>query len=378
MYAYGLKGYALNERINPGKNYEPKIAPAPTGIEKPYAYIFRYQSLSDVEFLSALMNTGVEVRAAYKAFTVEGKSFDAGSLLVTRRNNEGVADFDNTVQTLAKQMNRTLYTTKTGFVDAGKDFGSGYVNYLKPPKIIVLTGEQTASLSAGEIWHFFEQQLKYPITQIGPDYFRSIDLKKYDVLVVPEGNYRLFDEATLTQVSDWVSGGGRLILVGSALNSFADQKGFALKKYATEEAKKAAEQKDKELAAKEVLTAYEDAERKSISDFMPGAIYKATVDKTHPLGFGLSSTYYSLRENNLRFDYLGTGWNVGVIKGKAKPVQGFAGYRANLKLDNSLVFGVEDKGRGHVVYFVDDPLFRCFWENGKMVFANAVFMVGGQ
>jgi hypothetical protein len=25
---------------------------------------------------------------------------------------------------------------------------------------------------------------------------------------------------------------------------------------------------------------------------------------------------------------------------------------------------------------VDNPLFRAFWENGKMVFANAVFMVG--
>jgi hypothetical protein len=40
------------------------------------------------------------------------------------------------------------------------------------------------------------------------------------------------------------------------------------------------------------------------------------------------------------------------------------------------VFGVEDKGQGQVVYLVDNPLFRAFWENGKMVFANAVFMLG--
>jgi len=25
---------------------------------------------------------------------------------------------------------------------------------------------------------------------------------------------------------------------------------------------------------------------------------------------------------------------------------------------------------------VDNPLFRTFWEGGKMVFSNAVFMVG--
>jgi hypothetical protein len=168
------------------------------------------------------------------------------------------------------------------------------------------------------------------------------------------------------------------VLIANALTSFADQKGFALKLYATEDAKKEAEKKEKELKEKEGLLRYEEAERKSISDFMPGAIYKTTLDKSHPLAFGLGDTYYSLRENGLRYSFLEDAWNVAVIKGKAKPIQGFAGFKANKKLDNSLVFGVEDKGRGQVIYFVDNPLFRCFWENGKMVFANAVFIVGGQ
>ena len=40
------------------------------------------------------------------------------------------------------------------------------------------------------------------------------------------------------------------------------------------------------------------------------------------------------------------------------------------------MFGVEQKGRGNVVYMIDNPLFRTFWESGKMMFSNAVFMVG--
>jgi hypothetical protein len=64
------------------------------------------------------------------------------------------------------------------------------------------------------------------------------------------------------------------------------------------------------------------------------------------------------------------------IKSEAKPVQGFAGYHVNKKMTNSLVLGVESKGQGNVVYLVDNPLFRCFWESGKFLFANAVFMVG--
>ncbi len=378
MYAYGLKGYALNERIDVGKNYTPKMSDNASVAAKPYAYIFRYQSLRDLEFLAAMLNKGVKVRSALKAFKVSNENFEPGTLIVTQRNNESVADFDNVIQTLAKQLDRKIYTSTTGFVDAGKDFGSEYVSYLKAPKVAMLIGEQTSSLSAGEVWYFFEQELKYPITQLGTEYFKSVDLKKFDVLVVPEGNYRLFDEAMLGKVGEWVSAGGRLILIANALTSFADQKGFALKQYPTEDAKKEAEKKEKEVKEKEGLLRYEEAERKSISDYMPGAIYKTTLDKSHPLAFGLGDTYYSLRENGLRYSFLENAWNVAVIKGPAKPVQGFAGFKANKKLDNSLVFGVEDKGRGNVIYFVDNPLFRCFWENGKMVFANAVFLVGGQ
>jgi hypothetical protein len=33
-------------------------------------------------------------------------------------------------------------------------------------------------------------------------------------------------------------------------------------------------------------------------------------------------------------------------------------------------------GKGNVIYLVDDPIFRSFWENGKLLMSNAVFMVG--
>jgi hypothetical protein len=376
MYAHGLKGFAFNERINVGKAYQPKEMVQTPVSGKPYAYVFRYQSLNDVKFLGDLLNKGIKVRAAMKSFKVNGESFDAGSLIVTQRNNESIADFDQFIQSLAREHNRKWFAATTGFVDSGKDFGSGYVNYIKAPKIAALVGDQTSSLSAGATWHFFEQELQYPITQIGTDYFRSIDLGNYDVLLVPEGRYRMFDEETMKSVQEWVSNGGRLILVSGALNAFADKNGFALKKFATEEAKKEAEKKDKEDQAKDVLLPYDAAERHAISQTISGAIYKVTLDKTHPLAFGLGDAYYTLKTNEMYFSYLQQGWNVGVIKGKAKPVQGFAGYKINKKLDNSFVFGVEEKGRGSIVYFVDDPLFRNFWESGKMLFANAVFMVG--
>lgn len=376
MYGYGLKGFALNEKTTVVKKYEPK-ADAPAALPaKPYAYIFNYQSLDDVAFLGALMQKGVKVRCSKGAFAVGGQSFDAGTLVVTRRNNEGVADFDNVVQSLAKQHGRKLFTSSTGFVDRGLDFGSSEVSYLKPPKVALLGGDQTSSLGHGEVWHFFEQTLHYPLTIIGTDYFRNVDLSKYNVLVVPDGNYRMFDEATLESIGKWVSDGGRLILFANAANTFADKKGFGLKVYASEDAKKQAEKADKDQKEKEGPVKYAEAERKELSNSIFGAIYKVTLDKTHPLAFGLGDYYYSLRTNELHFSYLENGWNVGTLKGKQKPLIGFSGYKINKKLENTLVFGVEDKGRGNIVYMADNPMFRQFWENGKMIFSNAVFMVG--
>lgn len=379
MYNYDLKAYALNERINVGKAFTPKTVDNSSVAAKPYAYIFKYEGLRDVEFLAALLQKNVKVRTMTKAFTLSGQNFEAGTLLVTRRNNESIADFDNLVQSLAKEKGRKIYTTTTGFVDKGKDFGSGYVNYIKAPKVAALFGEQTSSLSSGEIWHFFEQQLHYPITQIGTEYFKSVDLKKYDVLIVPEGyNYRILDEATLDQISSWVSAGGRLIVIGNGLNAFNEKKGFSLKPYSNDAEKTEWEKKEKDQKEKDLLTHYEDAERKQLSESISGAIYKVVLDRSHPLAFGMKDSYYTLKTNELRFGFLEDGWNVGVIKANAKPVQGFAGKNINKKISNSLVFGVEDKGQGNVVYLVDNPLFRSFWESGKMIFSNAVFIVGQQ
>jgi len=45
-------------------------------------------------------------------------------------------------------------------------------------------------------------------------------------------------------------------------------------------------------------------------------------------------------------------------------------------LKNGLVIGTENYGRGNIVFFADDVLFRQFWQNGKLLFANAVFLAG--
>ncbi len=369
IYGSGLKAFALPELLKPAKPVPPAAIAANSTATKPYAYLFRYQSIKDVTFLGALLQRGIHVRSNKNPFTLNGQSYEAGTLIVTRRNNETVAQFDQTVQQLATEHSRVWVAATTGYVDRGQDFGSSGVVFVKPPKVALLGGDQTFSLSHGEAWHFFEQELKYPVTVLGTDYFRDIDLWKYTVLIVPDGNYRLFDEGTVEMIARWVTDGGKLVLVARANNAFAEKKGFALKRVSEDDKKKSDNDKKD-------LLAYGAAEREELSESIFGAIYKVALDKTHPLSFGLGDAYYSLRTNTLRYNYLDDGWNVGTLRGKQKPLLGFAGARVNTSLENTLVFGVEDKGRGQVVYLVDNPLFRAFWENGKMLMGNAVFMSG--
>ncbi len=376
IYSYNLDAYAVQEKINIIGEFQQASHAASANLEKPYAYIFNYETMKDVAFVAEAMNEGIKVRAAEKPFTIGTTNFRPGSIIITRRNNEGITNFDEKVKGLAGKHGRQIFTSATGFVSKGKDVGAADVKYLNPPKVAVLFGKETNSLSAGEIWHFFEEQIKYPITQIGTDYFNEVELKNYDLLIIPEGSYKVFDDEQFNRVTSWVSAGGKLIVIGSGLNVFAEKKGYALKAYGTEANKADAEKKEKLLKEKEILRRYEDTERNEISNTITGAIYRVTLDTSHPLAFGISNTYYTLKTRDNRYAYLDKGWNVGIIKGAAKPVQGFAGQHANRRMDNSLVFGVEVKGSGTVVYLVDNPLFRSFWESGKMIFSNAVFMVG--
>jgi len=371
-YARGLDAYALTDKIDVNNTYELATRQTPAIDKTPYAYISKYNSLEDVKWLAEILKADINTRVSNKPITIDGKSFDRGAIVITRRTNEKFGDkFDQMVAEISKKHNRAITPVFTGFADSGVDLGSGYLSRIKAPKIAVLSGEQTSSLSFGEIWHFFEQQINYPITAIRTDYISRVNLDDYHVLIVPNGYYRLFDESMLKTLNSWVSSGGKLVLIGNALRSFVDADGFGLKQYNSEEAKK----EDAENTSENDLLTYAEQERDRLSSYISGAIFKINLDNTHPLAYGYHKSYFSLKSGSARYAYLESGGNVGTIRGDAQPVSGFAGYKAVNKLDDSLIFGVESKGSGSVIYLVDNPLFRAFWENGKLLFSNAVFIV---
>ncbi len=366
-YAYSMQAYATAENLKPLSAALPEIQNTASDIANPVAYVANWNSLADVKFLAQLLKNNIKVRYSEVPFETGGKRFNAGSLIIARTSNDNLGnDFEEVLKGLAVSSDVSLQAISSAYVDKGADLGSDKIRLIRKPKIMAVTGESASSLSFGEVWHFFEQQIGYPLTVVRSEDLGRVNLSEFDVIIFPDGNY---SDPGNDRIQQWIRSGGKLIAMEGAVSQLAGKKGFDLKN--KEEVKKSEKDPDPYLD----LKVYENRERESVRANIPGAIYKVNMDSTHPLGFGFPGFYYTLKLDDKVYQYLSPGWNVGVLK-KDNYVTGFVGAQAKKKLVDGLLFGVQEMGSGSVVYLADDPLFRSFWENGKLLFSNAVFMVG--
>jgi hypothetical protein len=380
-HAFGLQTYALKERIDPTESYVRKKVSAAPKVDRPYAYVAEWNGLNNAKFASVLLQKGIKIRAATTDFEVNGKKFGRGSLIISRGDNPlfnqeagSVSErFDRDIAAAAIENDQEMTAVTTGFVDKGYDFGSGHLDLLNKPSVALLYDEDVDNNSYGQMWHYFEHDLDLPITQIKLTDLNRINLSKYNVICMTDGNYSNLDSAKAEKLRQWVSDGGRLILIGDAVGAFEEKKGFDIVKYSNKKDKEVADENDAALQNKRRFMHFDEFERDGISDGNPGCIYRNIVDNTHPLAYGLPNYYFSLKTSGAAFQLLKGVSNVVYMDDKAKPL-GFIGHRLKGKMKGTLTFATQSIRRGTVVYMVDNPLFRAFWYQGKMLMSNAVMM----
>lgn len=365
-YSFGVEGYAIQGQVEVQPisfDTESELTPV---VSTPYAYLAEWKSFDDAQFLAHLFKQGVRARYAEESFSIQGKNYDSGTLVITRKGNEKLGDrFDSILKDAALVFNRTLVPVTSGLVTQGKDFGSSSVQFIEAPRIGVVAGEGTSSNMVGHIWHFFDQQLNYPVTMIPADQLSRMDWSEFDVIIMPSGSYgyRLSD-SQLSDIRQWVRAGGSLIAVEGANAFLAGKDGFSLQRKSNDS--------DDQDNPEDRLMRYGDAERASVVNFNAGAIYPLHMDPTHPLAFGYGEQYMSLKLGSTAYEYLEDGWNVGVVK-DGSPRSGFVGHKAQESIAQSLSYGVQPMGQGEIIYMIDNPFFRGFWHNGKLLISNAVF-----
>jgi len=363
-YIYGVEAYALSQDVFPDTLWGAPEHEVPPFLDEPVAYVAEWQSFDDARLLAVLLNNGIRVRFTEEPMVIGEREYGRGTVLITRGSNGHLGEaFDQAVQAMGELVQQPLHPVQSSRVTEGVDFGSSDVPFLKNPRVAVLSGEGSSSYSLGELWHFFDQQLGFPVSLVDAEDLQRSHLYNFDVIVLPAGAE--IPSGLMDRMKTWIREGGRLIALESAARSLAREDGFGLEE-------KEEEEEDETMPERRL---YGERDRDGISERVTGAIFRVNLDTTHPLAFGYEGPYFTLKRSSSAFQLMEDGWNVGVLDEDAH-VSGFVGSKVKAPLQNSLLFGVETMGRGEVVYLLDSPIFRGFWAGGRLLLANAVFLVG--
>lgn len=373
-YALGLDACAVRDRPAPRWT---DVDPRPPArelqpVDEATAYAIPWSDMGSVALLSRLLQSGLRVRFTQAPFRVEGQAFARGTLLVTRAANRLPGrELGERVAAAVRQVKgfpHEVVPLRSALVEEGHDLGSGDIRPLRAPRIALVGGEGVVANGFGEIWHWLDREAGYPVSVLQVQDLPSVKLEAFDVIILPDGNYRVLADRSVTEpLRDWVRRGGRLVALENAAAQLAGLDwGLKLKR---DEAKRGSGEAD-------TLRRYANRERDALRNAIPGAIYRVELDDTHPLAFGYPKQYFTLRQDAGLFEpFREGGWNVGTL-GRDAHVSGFAGARVRERMKDGLLIGALPLGAGQIVFFADDPVFRGFWENGKLMLANALFLVG--
>ena len=351
----------------PGKltAYAPS-PPAAATTPPAYGYALPIEGLGSWTAVAPLLHAGLVARYSPRETTLDGERLPAGSLLVLARDQSGAETYAEAYAE-ATRAGLAPKPLTTGFVDGGLDLGSERVTRVAAPTVVLIQSDDLDVNAFGHVWHLFERRLGYPIRPVPYAQLDARALADVDVVIATDG-LPVSEGKTLEALEAWVRGGGRLIAMEGAAEAFGRTDAFGFETSPSGGARL-------EIASggdDDPMRPYAERERDGVSDNAPGALVAAQVDVTHPVAFGLPSEIYVLRAGHRPWPFLKRGYNVIGIR-EDPEIRGFVGSGIRESLDETLAVGVQDVGRGSVVWAADNLAYRGFWEVGMQVLANAVF-----
>ena len=392
------------------------------------AYVFPYETDAAGVMALRLLKEGFRVAVAAKQLNAGGKNWNRGTFVVrVTRNSEKVHE---AVARLARELGVNVTAVNTGFNEEG-DTGVGAENVvsLSSPRIAMLADEGVDQTSYGSIWWTLD---RYGI-EFTPLTFANIRggaLKNYNVLILPDASpsryFSSFGTGGISALKNWISNGGTLITVRGA-SVFAALKDVNLtssrlvgsdddeekdKAPADDEADKRKEtdaqtastnspasrnrrtvnaeptptpeaKSDKQDWQAPTLPpiASPSANAGKVPEGVPGAIMRATVDRTTYLTYGLEEEHLPVILSSGYFFRLSREGNNALVfeQRPERPltISGFVWEGNTERLLRGTAYIIDEPtGAGHVIMFADEPFFRGFFRSVTRPFFNAVLFNG--
>jgi hypothetical protein len=146
----------------------------------------RWTDSGQARLVSLALARGLVGRATDEGFAVGGRQFGRGTVVFTRADNPDRID---ELTVLAREIGAETLALESGWVDTGPNLGSDSFARLAAPQVAMLWDNGVDPLSAGGLRYTLEQRLGVPVAPIRTRTVQRADLSRYDVLVVPDGQY---------------------------------------------------------------------------------------------------------------------------------------------------------------------------------------------
>ncbi len=340
-----------------------------------------------------LASSGVRVSATTKEARAASGPVPAGSFLIAREENRDVPDLDVVVAravATAKARPRPLESAATL---SGPSLGSSSLLKLKAPRVALLSGDGADPASIAFLRNALEERLGIRPTLRRPESVGAEGFAGFTTLVIPHGNARfrrsILDEGTSEAIRRFVDGGGVLVAIRGGASALREEP-LALSKVARWEPPSApgeappdasedavgapAPAKPAEPPPPTPEAALErDLERRPLP--IPGAALKTQTLPGHPFLFGLAAApAFLVLDGEPLLRLPDARANVVTVAPDEPLLSGFGWKEALERWKGAAVVQVEESGRGRIVTFGADPVFRGVWRGSESVFLNAVLL----
>lgn len=325
-----------------------------------YAYLMPWSNYYAPKALNKILNKGIRAKVAMQPFTLAGKKYDYGTILIPVQGQSlNVDNLNAFLDSAAKDSHLSIDAVKTGSTQ-GIDLGSRQFEALQPLKIALLVGEGISSLDAGEIWHLLDTRFDVSITKIDTRNLDRTDLSRYTTLIMPGSWGSSITEESSEKINTWVRNGGTLL---GFKNSAKWLKRQGLIDFST---------KDTENPAENVT--FEQRRDFNGAQVIGGAIFEAKLDRSHPIAFGYDSKTINLFRDTTHFIEADATSYKNPIQYTEEPL--VSGYISPINLEaikETRPFVHQSAGRGDVLIFTDNTNFRAFWYGTNKLMMNALF-----
>lgn len=358
--------------VTPSVNSETALADAIVG------YALPWNATSAAAAIEAL-HSGLRARFLSQPFTIAGRRFAKGAAVFRVSDNGG--DLKSSLAAIAARHGAEVVKLDSAFVSEGTSLGSNQVVALKSPKVLLAWDAPANSLSAGWARYVLERRYSQPVTAVRVNSLSRVDLRRYDVLILPSGAYA-FSADSLRRIKDWVAAGGTLITIAEA-SRWAARENVGLLDTRTELRDGAPETGSSGASAKGESGRTPATFNQAIQpareqpELTPGAILRVRLDEDHWLSSGADGEIQALVEGTRVFTpiKLDRGRNVGIYAtGDRILASGLIWDAAKEQLPQKAFLIHQPMGQGHVIAFAEDPNYRAYAEMTQFLFINAVLL----